>query len=139
MAKFNDIALVSEQAHMRIAPRGVKSLIEHLIAMGYLAEVTVNEGEGYCEIQATAGDFGHTVFYEGPRKDAVVPFTRFTLKHGTVPFSLGYGPKEKCHFFLEFAGTTDSDLTDEFLDRVHTITYLYPVLVVTQHDAKRKR
>jgi hypothetical protein len=139
MAKLNDIALVSEQLQMRIAPGGVKSLIEHLIAKGYLADATVNEGEGYCEIQATAGDFGHAVFYEGPKKEAGVPFTRFTLKHGSAPFNLGYGPKGKCHFFLEFAGTSERDLTDEFLDRVHTITYLYPILVVTKHDAKRKR
>jgi hypothetical protein len=139
MAQLNDIAIVSEQTKMQVAPVGIRCLAEHMIAMGYLADATIRDHEGSIEISAVAGDFGHAVFYEGSRQESTTPFTAFSIRYGSSPFSLGYGPKGDLYFYLEFAGTTHKNVTEEFLDRVHTITYLYPLLVVAKHNPKRKR
>jgi len=139
MSKLNDIALVSEQRKMHVATNGVRALLEHMLAKGYIKDATFSDADGYREIVAQPGIIGHAVFYEGSQKSDAPAFSHFTLRHGPEGFGLGYGPKGDRHFFMEFAGTPESDVTEEFLDRIHTITYLYPVVLVTKHNATRKR
>ena len=137
MAKLNDLALVSTQRGMFVAPRGVQALVEHMVAMGFVADLAATEHDGYIEFKGVSGDFGHSLFYEGSRKGT--PFQSFCLSFGSAPLTLGYGPKAKVHFFVEFVGTEETDVSEEFYDRVHTILYLFPQLVVAKHDPKRKR
>jgi len=134
-----DLAIVSKRRSMRISPQGVRSLIHYLSGNGLVGPAFEERMEGWSEVFAKPGDFAHALFHTGESTGIEPAYYELAVRFGDTPLTLGYGVEEPVRWFLEIRGAAFAHVTDDFLERVHSVFYAHPEVVVRRFTALRGR
>jgi len=133
------LGIIAGRKGMRISPHGVRALIMHMSANGYLTEILQTQAKDWSEVHASPGDFSHSVFHDGPSRGIDPVFYEMGLRFGSIDLDFGYGVEGPVYFMLEFRGVAFEEITEEFIDRVDSILYVRPQVWVRAHSGLRSR
>lgn len=155
-----DILILPSQDGFRTSEQGVKALILYLDRAQLLRSPTVlsleefvghpqhGQGETWRQrmsgieddtrlISLAAGVFAHQIFYEGaaPVGDGAVKTAHIGTR--SKPAGLPFGPADRqAAFWLALVGCRFDTPSRGFLERIHSILYLRPVVHVTPHQPR---
>jgi hypothetical protein len=121
-----DVVVVCEKPAMRLAPHGIKMLIQHLVAQNCLTRTRTQRREGGVAHVGGPGAFARVIFEHGGASPEGPVFSEAAILEGQKPMDLGYPGLDPVYFAIEFKGVCFSKVSAGFLQRVDQILRCRP-------------